>query len=173
MHPIDDHSRADPRRSVATEAGLLRRALLALVAFGAAGLLLELLLLEHWESAWQFVPLALLAFVLAASVVALLRPGRTVLRALGALLALCLVSGAVGVLLHYQGNVEFELEREGALTGWALFSEALRGATPALAPGAMAQLGLVGLVALWRHPALRAAASPSSSPVRHSPEETA
>jgi hypothetical protein len=41
------------------------------------------------------------------------------------------------------------------VTGWPLFWEAIRGATPALAPGAMVQLGLIGLAFTIRHPALR------------------
>jgi len=59
------------------------------------------------------------------------------------------------VLLHYRGNVEFERERDPSLSGLALVWEALRGATPSLAPGAMAQLGLLGLAITWRHPAAR------------------
>jgi hypothetical protein len=131
--------------------------MLALVAFGAAGLVAELLLLEHWESTWQWTPLVLLAATLVVATRAAVRPAAGVLRALRAIMALCVLAGLAGVLLHYQGNVEFELEREGALRGWALFAESVRGATPALAPGAMAQLGLLGLAATWRHPALRAA----------------
>jgi hypothetical protein len=40
------------------------------------------------------------------------------------------------------------------LAGWELFKEAMTGATPALAPGAMVQLGLIGLAWSYRHPAL-------------------
>jgi hypothetical protein len=153
-----------PLDATPTEAGLLRRALLALVAITAGGLVAELLLLEHWDSPTQYIPLVLLVLVLGVAASAAWRATRGVLRALQALMVLCLVAGAVGVLLHYRGNVEWELEREGALHGWALFTEAVRGATPALAPGAMAQLGLLGLVATWRHPALRADAPPHASP---------
>jgi hypothetical protein len=86
---------------------------------------------------------------------------------------LCVAAGLVGVFLHYRGNVEFELEREPLLRGLALFREAVRGATPALAPGAMAQLGLLGLVYSYRHPALRrdAPARPTTSTTDH-PERT-
>jgi hypothetical protein len=153
-----------PLDATPTEAGILRRALLALVAITAGGLVAELLLLEHWDSPTQYIPLVLLALVLGVAASAAWRAPRGVLRALQALMVLCLVAGAVGVLLHYRGNVEWELEREGALHGWALFTEAVRGATPALAPGAMAQLGLLGLVATWRHPALRTGAPPHASP---------
>jgi hypothetical protein len=69
-------------------------------------------------------------------------------------MALCVVAGAVGVWLHYRGNVEWELERDASLGGVRLFWEAIRGATPALAPGALSQLGLLGLAYAHRHPAL-------------------
>jgi hypothetical protein len=65
-----------------------------------------------------------------------------------------LVVGALGVYLHVSGNVEFALERDPSLTGTGLLWKALRGATPALAPGALAQIGLLGLLYTYRHPAL-------------------
>jgi hypothetical protein len=70
-------------------------------------------------------------------------------------MAACVVAGAVGFYLHMRGNFEFELESNPSLRGAALVWEALKGATPSLAPGALAQLGLLGLVAAHRHPALR------------------
>jgi hypothetical protein len=141
----------------------LRRVLLALVALGAAGLVAELLLLEHYESAWQFTPLVLLGAVLVAAAVVARRPSPSSVRFFQTMMALCVASGLLGVFLHYRGNVEFELEREPLLGGLRLFWEAMRGATPALAPGAMAQLGLLGLVYSYRHPALRRV-PPAQSP---------
>ena len=141
----------------------LRRVLLALVALGAAGLVAELLLLEHYESAWQFTPLILLGVVLVAVVVVARRPSLASVRFFQAVMVLCVAAGMVGVFLHYDGNVEFELEREPLRRGLDLFWEAMRGATPALAPGAMAQLGLLGLVYTYRHPALRRV-PPAQSP---------
>ena len=70
-------------------------------------------------------------------------------------MVLCVVSGFLGVLLHYRGNVEFELEMYPDLSGWKLLKESMMGATPALAPGAMIQVGLVGLAWTFRHPALQ------------------
>ncbi len=69
-------------------------------------------------------------------------------------MALFIVAGILGLYLHYRGNVEFALERDPSLTGARLIWKALRGATPALAPGALAQLGLMGLVFTYGHPAL-------------------
>jgi hypothetical protein len=124
------------------------------VLIGAAGLLAELALLEHYEDAKQMIPLALLGAALAAGVAVAARRGRGTVRVFQGIMALCVAAGALGVVLHYQGNVEFELERDGALGGLALFWEAVRGATPALAPGALAQLGLLGLAYTYRHPTL-------------------
>jgi hypothetical protein len=133
----------------------LRRILLALVVFGAAGLLVELGLLEPFDSVLQWIPLALLVVVLGAAAAAGMRGGRGAVRFFQAVMAVCVVTGAIGVFLHYKGNVEFELERDGSLRGLQLFWEAIRGATPALAPGALSQLGLIGLAYTFRHPALR------------------
>ena len=57
--------------------------------------------------------------------------------------------GLLGLYLHLRGNAEFERELHPAAAGWTLWWDALRGATPALAPGALAQLGLVGLAYAW------------------------
>jgi hypothetical protein len=73
---------------------------------------------------------------------------------------LFLVIGALGVYLHYRGNVEFATERDPSLTGLRLLWKALRGATPSLAPGALAQIGLLGLVFTYRHPALTDGSEP-------------
>jgi hypothetical protein len=137
------------------DGGMLRPLLLALVAIGAAGLEVELLLQKHYESAWQLTPLVLLGVVLVAAALVWRRPSPRTVRFFQAIMLLCVVAGAVGLFLHYRGNVEFELERESSLQGLRLFWKAVRGATPALAPGAMAQLGLLGLVYSYRHPALR------------------
>ncbi|MFB3131882.1 MAG: hypothetical protein ACE10K_05095, partial [Rhodothermales bacterium] len=49
---------------------------------------------------------------------------------------------------------EFELEMYPTLKGLELFWESIKGATPALAPGTMIQLGLLGWAYTYRHPAL-------------------
>lgn len=148
----------DPRdyREPAGGAGeQVRRLLLALLLFGAAGMLVDLLLLEHFETIWQWIPIALLVPVIGIMVAALIRPGRRVVRALQIVMGVCVAAGLLGVYLHYQGNLEFELERDPSLRGLALVWETVRGATPALAPGALVQLGLLGLVYTFRHPSLR------------------
>lgn len=137
------------------DAGPLRRLLPWLVLLGIAGLLAELVLLEHTESAWQWVPLAALGLGFAGALAVALRPSPRTLRPFQAVMALFVAAGALGVYLHFRGNVEWELESDASLRGTRLYWAALHGATPALAPGALAQLGLLGLALAYRHPALR------------------
>jgi len=147
--------RADP-------GSVVRRVLLATLLIGLVGTLVELLLLEHTEGFLQQVPL----YLLIAGLLALgwhgVRPGAASIRVLQGTMLLFLLSGAAGVLLHYDGNVEFELEMHATATGFELFREAIKGATPALAPGTMILLGLVGLTYTLRHPALLASNHNSS-----------
>ena len=154
------------------EASTLRRVLLWIVLLGAGGLLLELVLLEHFESAWQFAPLVLLVLVLGLGGLLMVRQSRVAVRIFQALMVLCVAAGVLGVYLHYAGNVEFELEREPLRHGLDLFWEAIRGATPALAPGALSQLGLLGLAYTFRHPALRSPPVRATEPNVNSSERT-
>lgn len=132
----------------------LRSLLLWVMILGMAGLLAELILLEHYESWRQWLPmLGLLGGLLIALALAQ-RPTPGRLRAFRVVMSLFLAMGALGVYFHVMGNMEFELERGRGLSGLALFWEVLRGATPALAPGALAQVGLLGLAYVYRHPGL-------------------
>lgn len=132
----------------------LRQLVLALVFIGIAGLEVELALLRHAESTSQWIPHAALLIGLIATAVVHFRPAPATLRIFQAIMAGFLIVGALGVYLHLRGNVEFALERDPSLTGLSLIWKALRGATPALAPGAMAQLGLLGLLYTYKHPVL-------------------
>lgn len=131
----------------------LRDLILAVMMIGMLGLTAELLLMEHTETWEQWIPIVVLSLGVGVTVWSRLRSSRASVRAFSALMALYLGAGLLGVYFHYAGNVEFVLERTPELSGLALAWEALRGATPALAPGAMAQLGLLGLVYAYGHPA--------------------
>ena len=130
-----------------------RRLALALLVFGEAGVLVELWLLGHYEDAWQWTPLVLIAAGLAGAAWVAARPGPGSLRAFGWLMVGHVAAGGVGLFLHLKANVEFELEMHPDSAGWTLVAETLAGAIPALAPGAMFQLGLLGMLICWRHPA--------------------
>ena len=133
---------------------VVRLTLLATTVLALGGTGVELLLLEHTDGVWQWIPLVLLAAALLVLLWFGVERGRRSLGVFRALMILFLVCGLAGVLLHYRGNVEFELEMSPALQGWELFRKSMMGATPALAPGAMIQIGLVGLAWTFRHPAL-------------------
>lgn len=141
---------------------ILRILILGVFLLGTIGTGLELLLLEHTEDWRQLIPLVLFAFGLA------LWAGWALLASVRCLVAFrwtCLaflVAGVAGIYYHYLANLEFELEMYPGLSGFELFWKAIHGAMPALAPGTMLQLGLLGLVYTFRHPALAPALSKES-----------
>lgn len=133
---------------------LIRRGILALLAFGCVGLIGELVLLEHYEELPQLVPLVLLSLTLVTIVWHWTSEGRRSLRAFQVVMLALIIAGAVGIFLHFGSNYEFERELEPDLAGLPFWIEVLRGATPTLAPGTLVQFGLLGLLYAYRHPSL-------------------
>lgn len=132
----------------------LRRGLLVLLGFGLLGTAVDLVLLDHYEDVWQMPPLVLCVASLLIVLWVGLRSGPTAVRALRIAMVLCIVSGLAGLALHYNGNREFQHEIDPELAGWALFIKVVTAkAPPALAPAVMAQLGFLGLLYTYRHPA--------------------
>ena len=125
--------------------------LAAIFLAGSIGTGFELVLLEHTEGFWQIAPLALMGVGCLALAAVMVWPGNRGLRAFQLTMWLFVASGVAGVLLHYQGNVEFERELDPEIGGWELFWESLKGATPSLAPGTMTLLGALGLAYTYRH----------------------
>jgi hypothetical protein len=132
----------------------VRGLLLFTLVLGMLGTAAELLLLQHYEDPWQLAPLVLIAAALIVLALHGVSGSRATVRGIQAVMALFIVSGVIGAGLHYNANSEFELEMNPALVGFELFRESLSGATPALAPGTMIQLGLIGLAYTYRHPRL-------------------
>jgi hypothetical protein len=133
---------------------LLRRGLLALLWLGFVGVLAELLLLEHYDGATQWIPLVLLAVAIVVTGWHWWSGRRASLRAFQVVMLLFVAAGLVGIALHIRGNVEFERELSPGLGGFDFWWEVLHGATPTLAPGTLVQFGLLGLLYAYRHPAL-------------------
>ena len=131
-----------------------RRALTLLLVAGLVGTALELVLMEHLEDWWQRIPLALIVAALGVLCWHWLARSRASVYALRAVMLLFLASAGLGIVLHTAGNREFALETKPGLAGGEMITEMLTGAFPALAPGTMALLGLIGLLLTWRHPAL-------------------
>jgi hypothetical protein len=115
-----------------------RRILLAILVVGIAGVSLELWLMAHTEDFYQLIPLWLAALGVIAMAAVVLRPSTGTVRLVQAVMLLFLISGIVGMYLHFQVNMEFQLEMDPALSGLAL----------------MIQLGLIGLAYTFRHPAV-------------------
>jgi len=135
-------------------AARIREYLLATLAVGMIGMASELLLIGHRETAQQQIPLVLLGLGVAAAVWHAAAPRAATVRALQVVMLLFVLSGVAGVVLHYRGNVEFELEMYPAMSGFELVQKTLTGATPVLAPGSMTLLGLIGLTHTYKHPCL-------------------
>jgi hypothetical protein len=133
----------------------IRYMLLTIFILGSVGSGAELLLLNHLESPVQWIPvvLILLSFLVLGWHAVRRTPAST--RAIQGMMVAFIAAGLAGFYFHYQGSAEFKLESNPSLAGWRLFWEAIRGkAPPALAPGVMIQLGLIGLAYTYRHPAL-------------------
>lgn len=131
-----------------------RRLALYLLLLSTTGIAAELVLLEHYEALPQWAPLALLGLGLVATIALAAGASRARVRTLQTVAVAQVLAAAVGIFLHLRSNVVFELELRPGVGGWPLVIETLRGAIPALAPGAMAQLGLLGLLVCFRHPAV-------------------
>lgn len=125
--------------------------LLGLLALGMTGTTAELWFMGHHEDWWQIVPLAAMGTSTAVMVWLVLAWSAWALRVFRGCMVLLMLSGATGAVLHFRANMEFQLEMDPTLGGRALVSKVLHAkAPPALAPGNMALLGLLGLVGVWR-----------------------
>ena len=132
-----------------------RRILLGILVLGVIGISAELLLLSHTEHWNQWIPLVLNDLTIAMCVVVAFKPTTGTIRLFQLIMLLMIISGGVGMYLHLQANMEFQREMDATLSGWALLKKSVVAkAPPALAPGAMTQLGLIGLAYTFRHPAL-------------------
>ena len=130
----------------------LRRFLLVMLVAGALVTLAELLLSEHTEDVKQLIPIVLLVAGIPAAIACAMLPRRSTILALRVLMGMYIVSGLVGVYLHFSAKMEFALEGQPDLSGWALVVEAVEGSSPPiLAPLAMSALALLGFAWTYRY----------------------
>ncbi len=135
---------------------MMRRMMLLLLTVAMIGTAVDLMLLDHHEDVWQMVPLGLIALGVVSVAVAAMRGGAGAVTLMRVTMALFICAGFVGMGLHYAGNIEFQREMDPGLGGWTLFMKSITAkAPPALAPAAMIQMGLLGLLYTYQHPALR------------------
>ena len=133
----------------------IRWFLLGAVLANVLGLTTELVLFEHFEEPLQMIPLALLGLALLLVVWNGLGRSAASVRMMRLVMVLFVIAGPVGILLHYRGNREFQMESDPSAPAWTIFVKAIHSkAPPPLAPGAMTQLGLLGLIYTYRHPSL-------------------
>jgi hypothetical protein len=125
---------------------LLRTWILVVLVLGLLGTVTELVLLSHYEQAVQLVPVALIVIALAVLVWHALRRDTASLRALQIVMALFVLASLAGVVAHFVGSAEYQLELDAEMDTWELVQKVLHAkAPPLLAPGMMMQLGLLGL----------------------------
>jgi len=133
----------------------MRRIMLALLVIFMIGTAADLMLLDHHEGPGQLIPLVLLTLGLIVSAWTL--GGRAAaITTMRIVMVLFVAAGFLGMAMHYNGNREFQHEMDPSLAGWPLFMKIITSkAPPALAPASMIQMGLLGLLYTYRHPAVR------------------
>ena len=102
---------------------VIRRWLLAVLALGLVGTSVELVLLEHYETAVQWVPLVAIALALAVLIWHGVKGDALSIRALQATMVLFLAAGVAGMGLHLRGSAEFQLEIDPSLEPLGDFQE--------------------------------------------------
>jgi hypothetical protein len=127
--------------------------LLIVFLVGLVGTGTDLFLLQHFEEKLQLVPLTLLGLGVIIVTWHVIHRSPASVRVFQVLMILFVIAGLAGLVLHYQGSAEFQLEVNPDLSGLELFLKAIRAkAPPALGPGAMIYLGLLGLAYAYRYP---------------------
>ena len=110
----------------------------------AIGTISELILIGHYESAWQLLPIILISLALILFLVISFRKLQVLSRLFGVLMLLCVVAGIIGFYLHLNANMEFAAEMRPTLSRWSIFLSSFSGAIPALAPGSLIAFGIIG-----------------------------
>ena len=122
----------------------IRRVILVALLFMLAGTGLELYLLDHYEDTLQLIPIIFIGASVLTLIILFYRRTKLTTGIYKLVLGLTALSGVYGAVLHLQANYEFEVEMKPSAKGWDLFVESLSGALPALAPGSMIVLALIG-----------------------------
>ena len=133
---------------------MLRRFMLAILALAVTGTFVDLVLLNHYEDAWQLIPLGLLGLAALTLVWHAIRGSAISLRAFQMMMVFLVVGSITGVILHSQASADFQQEMDATISGWRLAWIVLHSvAPPTLAPAGLMQMGLIGLAYTYRHPA--------------------
>jgi len=145
----------------------IRWFLLGALLANVLGLATELVLFEHYDDGWQLIPLALLGVAFLLVIWNALSRSAASVKIMRLVMVLFVIAGPAGIFFHYRENREFQRESDPSAPAWNIFVKAIHAkAPPPLAPGAMTQLGFLGLIYAYRHPSLERTGVPQ--PVRSS-----
>jgi len=131
------------KKDIINHLGLKKVILLAFVLM-MVGTVLELYLLQHYESVTQLIPIVCIGLIMLVVVLLVFLRTRLIKVIFKLILLITALSGIYGFYLHLSANYEFELEIKPTANGWDLFLESLSGALPTLAPFSMIVLALIG-----------------------------
>lgn len=106
------------------------------------GMLTELLLIEHFENFWQFVPVIFLSVT--GIGYCFLKSGTRMLL-FRVWMYIGMLSGVIGIFMHVKNNWEFAIELRSNLKGWDLITEVATGAIPVISPGFLIPMAMLGL----------------------------
>lgn len=130
----------------------IRRGLALILTLALTGTITELLLIEHDETAKESIPLFTLFAAAGTFLLHLLWRTPAARRLLQFAMLAMVVTGLLGTYFHYEANAEWETEMDPDLVGFDLVLASFkRTSPPPFAPGALAQIGLVGLVYAHRN----------------------
>ena len=131
-------------KKVISEKFSVKKMIVLALLFMMIGTLLELYLLDHYEDAFQLIPVLCIAFSLINLIILFFKRSKIMVKLFKLVLVLTSFSGIYGVFLHLQSNFEFEQDMKPTATNWELFFESLSGALPTLAPMSMLVLAFIG-----------------------------
>ena len=108
------------------------------------GMLLDLLLIEHFEMGWQMLPVV---FLVVTILLLIFKPKwqKEGIRIFNIWMYLGMIFALVGLFLHLKSNWEFATELYTDLNGLALVMEMITGAIPVLSPAFLIPIALFGL----------------------------
>ncbi len=110
------------------------------------GVQIDLLLIGHYESFWQYLPILALPVTLVFALLHRVRPHAALRKAMRIVSVVLCGLGALGIYFHIQSNFEFELEMRPTIAMAELWQRSMTGALPVLAPASMVPLGLLNYV---------------------------
>lgn len=148
----------------------LRRGVLALAALGIVGTTVELVFLRHWTTPTRLIVWPAMLALAAALGLLVVRATPRRVTAARAIAGVVLLVAGLGIALHVHGNLEAgPLDRHYAATWdtlssveqWWLASTGGVGPAPVLAPGALAEISLMLLLATVAHPVFAIEATPA------------